>query len=333
MCTIERTTSGPSPRTVRSAMLALFAVLGVTAASGQNLVQNGSFEDPPVPGWGVGISAGSGALPGWQVAGGGLDLVHTAWDAHDGLNSISMNWVAPSTITQTVATTPGAIHELSFAMAAEICGGPALREINVRWNGAVLGHVTFDYTGQGPTAMGWEEHAFVVIGTGSDVLSFESLTPANFGPALDAVSLVEVAPLVYCTAKVNSQGCTPAMAFSGLPGASFAAPFHITASGVINNKNGILFYGLSGRHDIPFQGGILCVKPPTRRTPVQSSGGNPPPADCSGTFLFDFNGWLQAGSDPNLAPGLRVNGQYWYRDPQSPSTTGLTDAIEFLIGP
>ena len=138
-------------------------------------------------------------------------------------------------------------------------------------------------------------------------------------------------PEVYCTAKVNSKGCTPAIGHSGVPSASDPRPFDITAVQVISNKNGIFFYGVSGRMAVPFQGGLLCVQPPIRRTPVQSSGGNPPPNDCSGAFTFDFNAWLQGGGDPGLAPGGKVNGQYWYRDPQSPSTTGLTDAIEFAI--
>jgi len=139
--------------------------------------------------------------------------------------------------------------------------------------------------------------------------------------------------LVYCTAKLNSQGCLPAIGYAGYPSASDPAPFVIGATQVVNNKNGLLFYGLAGRSALPFQGGLLCVKPPFRRTPIQSSGGNPPPADCSGSFAFDFNAWMQAGADPGLAPGVRVNGQHWYRDPASPSTTGLTDAIEFEVCP
>ncbi len=107
----------------------------------------------------------------------------------------------------------------------------------------------------------------------------------------------------------------------------------IGAVQVVNNKSGLLFYGLAGRCALPFQGGLLCATPPLRRTSIQSSGGNPPPDDCSGSFHFDFNAWMQGGADPDLVPGVQVNGQHWYRDPQSPSTTGLTDAIEFSVCP
>lgn len=137
---------------------------------------------------------------------------------------------------------------------------------------------------------------------------------------------------IYCTAKVNSQGCTPTIQSSGAPSASDPTPFNVGASNVLNNKAGILFYGFSAAA-VPFQGGLLCVQPPTRRTPVQNSNGNPPPNDCSGVYGIEFNGVIQGGGDPNLVSGAQVFGQYWTRDPGSPSTTGLTDAISFTILP
>jgi hypothetical protein len=70
---------------------------------------------------------------------------------------------------------------------------------------------------------------------------------------------------------------------------------------------------------------------PIQRTPVQNSGGVGIP--CNGVFSFDFNAWLQSGLDPSLSAGSTVFCQYWYRDPASPSTTGLTDALEFTFQP
>jgi len=139
-------------------------------------------------------------------------------------------------------------------------------------------------------------------------------------------------PVPYCTAKVNSKGCTPEVTFSGIPSASDPDPFAVGAVQVINNKNGILFYGYAP-NNLPFQGGYLCVQPPIKRTPVQNSGGNPPPNDCSGSFSFNFNGQIQGGADPGLVPGVSVYDQYWYRDPQSSSTTGLSDAVAFDVLP
>ena len=135
----------------------------------------------------------------------------------------------------------------------------------------------------------------------------------------------------YCTAKVDSQGCTPVLAASGTPSASSPSSFDIGAWNLINSKSGILSYGLNGPAGLPFQGGFLCTTPPLKRTPVQNSGGNPPPDDCSGLLFLDLNAWIQGGSDPNLLPGVQVNSQVWYRDPASASRTGLTDAVELTI--
>ena len=156
---------------------------------------------------------------------------------------------------------------------------------------------------------------------------------ANTDALLDGLHLeLSGLPFVYCTAKVNSQGCTPLMASSGTPSKSDPNPFTLSAAQVINNKNGILFYGYAP-FGLPFQGGTLCVQPPIRRTSVQSSGGNPPPDDCSGTLDYDFNALIQSGADPYLSWCRDVYAQYWFRDPASASSTGLTDAVGFTIRP
>ncbi len=139
---------------------------------------------------------------------------------------------------------------------------------------------------------------------------------------------------IYCTAKVNSQFCTPAITYSGAASASSPQPFDIGAVNMLNNKNGVLFYGFEP-YSLPFQGAYLCVKPPVKRTPVQNSGGNPPPPDCSGTYSFDFNAYIQSGADPLLVVGTSVYAGYWARDPADFSGfgTSLTDALAFTICP
>ena len=113
------------------------------------------------------------------------------------------------------------------------------------------------------------------------------------------------------------------MTFAGTPSATDPNPYDLGATQVLNNKVGLLFYGYDQAAN-PFQGGTKCVAPPTRRTPVQDSGGNPPPDDCSGVYSYDFNARIQSGVDPNLTVGADVFAQYWSRDPLAPWTTGLT---------
>ena len=50
-------------------------------------------------------------------------------------------------------------------------------------------------------------------------------------------------------------------------------------------------------------------------------------------YGYDFNLRVASGVDPLLASGRTVWAQYWSRDPATTSTTNLTDALEFTIGP
>lgn len=140
------------------------------------------------------------------------------------------------------------------------------------------------------------------------------------------------APATYCTGKTNSQGCVPAIAMSGTPSLTASAPFVVSCSNVVNQKFGMLYYGFA-EDAAPFQGGTRCVATPIRRTPLQFSAGNPPPGDCSGSFAFDFNAWMQSGADANLLVGRLVHCQYWYRDPLASFGSGLSDGGRFAICP
>ena len=138
-------------------------------------------------------------------------------------------------------------------------------------------------------------------------------------------------PSTYCTAKLNSQFCTPAIGFSGYASASNFGPFLITASSVLNQKSGLLFYGYT-QQAAPFLGGTLCVGSPVRRTPTQGSGGATVGSSCTGTYTFDFNAFIASGVDPLLQNvGQAVFAQWWSRDPQDPFTTGLTNAVQFGV--
>ena len=139
-------------------------------------------------------------------------------------------------------------------------------------------------------------------------------------------------PQTYCTAKLNSQGCVPQMFASGVPGMTNPGPFLLRATNVLNNKTALLFYSTAGAASLPFLGGTLCLASPISRTPRQSTGGHPPPDDCSGRLDFDFNGFAQGGADPALLPGAQVWAQYFYRDPADAFQAGLTDAVVFTIG-
>src|SRR5688500_14995348 len=146
---------------------------------------------------------------------------------------------------------------------------------------------------------------------------------------------------VYCTAKVNSLGCLPAIGYSGVPSASSTSGFEIRASQVRNQKFGLMLYSITGPLNVPFQGGTLCASPPLRRTPGSSSGGGPGPTqDCSGVYRIDMNAFAQGqvGGNPIgelLIVGTNVWCQWWGRDQgfAFPLNTTLSDGLSYTVLP
>lgn len=139
------------------------------------------------------------------------------------------------------------------------------------------------------------------------------------------------APTTYCTAKVSSIGCVPAIGSSGVPSVSSGQPFLVTCSSAPSQRSGVMIYSFAPA-DAPFLGGRRCVAAPSRRTPVQQSGGSATPA-CDGAFAFDFNAWRQSGVDANLLTGRLVYAQYWFRDAAASFGAGLSNGLEFPLCP
>jgi hypothetical protein len=144
----------------------------------------------------------------------------------------------------------------------------------------------------------------------------------------------------YCTAKVNSLGCVPAIGSSGTPSATAGSGFVVECTNVLNNKVGLLFYGVSGSQSVPYQAGTLCVKWIIKRTPAVFSGGNPPPIDCSGRYSIDMNAFAVGalGGAPLSAltsAGTVVDCQWWGRDPgfAAPNGTTLSAGLEYSVCP
>jgi len=161
----------------------------------------------------------------------------------------------------------------------------------------------------------------------NDIVWGANDAPFGAGRAYVHLSRLPV-PTVYCAAKPNSLACIPQIAWSGAPSKSIADSFMIDASNVLNNKNGLLFWGLATAN-LPFQGGTLCVQPPLKRTAVQNSGGNAPPDDCSGQYTFHFSHAYMAAQA--IPAGTSIAAQYWSRDPAASFGVGLTDAVSFTV--
>jgi hypothetical protein len=142
-------------------------------------------------------------------------------------------------------------------------------------------------------------------------------------------------PLNYCTAGTSGSGCLASLSASGTPSASASSGFDLTAVGVEGNKDGLFFFGTSGRQANPWGNGtsLQCVAPPVKRGGLLAGTGTS--GACNGTFTQDLNARWNAKPNQNPGPGAIVQAQLWYRDPfgSSNQTTSFSDALEFPVGP
>lgn len=138
-------------------------------------------------------------------------------------------------------------------------------------------------------------------------------------------------PSAYCASDTTTHGCNATISSTGTPSASAGSGFDVTISSVEGEKLGLVFWGAAPV--LPWNMGTnsLCVVGPIQRTGRQSSGGMA--GRCDGVLSLDFNAWMAA--HPSIAPavGTTVYMQGWFRDPPSPTTTGLSDALLFTVGP
>ena len=140
----------------------------------------------------------------------------------------------------------------------------------------------------------------------------------------------------YCTAGTTSHGCAAHIQGSGTPSVSATSGFTLDVTNMEGAAQGLIFYGLSGRSASPWgtSSSFVCVKSPTQRSGAQ--GGSGTPGACDGSLHLDWNSFVANTSGALGVPfsaGQLVQAQAWFRDPPSPKTTMLTDAIEFAICP
>jgi choice-of-anchor C domain-containing protein len=200
-------------------ILALTLGLGLTSASAQ--LVNGSFEGSGLTGSYNPLLNGSNAIPGWIVgdlgAGGqhGVDLITTYWKASDGNDSIDLSGWEAGSISQTFATVAGTTYRVTFDMSGNPDDGRGVYTLSAVATGNAPVSYNYDTTAAGNTSgmsgdMKWQTMTYEFTATGSSTtLTFSDITSpvvnnAYDGPALDNVTLTEVAPASGLVCHRNS---------------------------------------------------------------------------------------------------------------------------------
>jgi hypothetical protein len=139
----------------------------------------------------------------------------------------------------------------------------------------------------------------------------------------------------YCTAGTSAAGCEAVLWSAGVPSATAASGFYLTAGCVEGQKDGLFFFGVNGRQANAWGNGTSyqCVVPPVRRAGLLT--GNGTTGACDGYFNQDLNTRWTAKPAQNPGSGAAVQAQLWYRDPMNTSnqTTSLSGAVEFTVLP
>jgi len=149
-----------------------------------NLVENGSFEDPDVGG---NFSTLSSEVGAWDIESGSVDLINGYWPASEGEQSLDMSGNSAGTISQSFSTTVGATYTVTFDMSANSDTNKPSVDLQVS---ASNESETFSYDASTNDSgdMKWTPMTFTFVATESTTtLTFESLENDAMGAALDNV--------------------------------------------------------------------------------------------------------------------------------------------------
>ncbi len=143
-------------------------------------------------------------------------------------------------------------------------------------------------------------------------------------------------PVTFCTAGTSGNGCVAMISATTQPTLSNTSLCSVQVSNAAGQRSGLLFYGVDGPIVYPWYGSssFLCVKSPTQRTTLQSTGGSP--GGCDGVLALNWNAYQQSHPGSLGQPwsvGDPVYLQGWYRDPTGGKTTALSNALQLIVQP
>ncbi len=172
-------------------LVTLITTVGLTAstsAAADELLDNGSFEDPVISE----DTAFAASLPGWDLESGEGVFIHRDGRLgvpFEGAQMISLDTTpdAPhaTVLSQTVETCPGGVYTLSLAWSPQ--PGVADDQVDIWFNGELIDSLE----GDPDATLLWQEHSWTVeADRAQSMLSFADVGAIDgLGGLLDAVSL------------------------------------------------------------------------------------------------------------------------------------------------
>lgn len=191
-------------RTFVASVIAAGVLAGTSTAAAMaaavSRFDDGSFETPRVAANSFQTVGTGGSVGPWDVTAGNVDLIGAGyWQAAEGDQSVDLNGNGPGTVSQTFTTVPGKKYTVTYSLAGNPQGGPAVKTGKVLVNGQNFQDFSFDTTGRTNANMGYvtREVTFVATGT-STTLAFASTTTSAGGPVIDDVLVRDCTPCPSC---------------------------------------------------------------------------------------------------------------------------------------
>jgi hypothetical protein len=216
-----------------TAIAVLFAAaIGLPSAKAVNIVANGSFETPTVPVGGfTSFASGSNAITNWTVVGpsgtsvaivsGTFTQFGFTFPAQNGVQWLDLTGVNSNTtegVQQTVATTPGALYDLSFFVGNISNPGGLFgttSTVGVQINGGPV--VSFTNSGGvGSTSLFWQQFTLPFTATAATT----SITFINQDPSGDNNNGLDNVSLSLGRSSVPDAGTSVMLLSVGLAGIS-----------------------------------------------------------------------------------------------------------------
>ena len=212
-CTVAaRNSTSPINSCILQTLFLLAASTGILSAA----LVNPSFEGGSHSGV-LNLLSNSTAITNWLVDSGNLDWVASdVWQPHSGSYSVELNGTdIIGRIRQTVATTPGMLHEFSFFMSANpLFDGTA--RVNAFINSSPNQNL-FDYVRSGTHSannMEYVSKSFQFAATGTcTIITLETFNLGALGPVIDSAALTELNPVPEPSTAVLTIGRNRALRF------------------------------------------------------------------------------------------------------------------------